>query len=332
MASEWAGAEVIERLVNGGADVHAQFTKDSLQLRLYDEQDYIVDNITAIHMASFRGNFLALETLLAHHGDAISDLEMVSSCDSRGSTPLHWATRTKLFNPNSYERAQNIKATIDLILDMCAGIVNIQDAEGNTALHYASQYFGGNGEVFMSIFETICDKGGDASIRNARGETPLHTVLSSAEETIDHQILSLLLIYGAKINDIDHAGNTPLHIAARRLDNHGVIAFLITQGADTAIRNSKNETPVHLAAFGNVLTSGMAEKVETQNLVLATLISAGGIGLMDLPDANGKTPREICKERRSNWKKDEDRDGLINRRRERNLASATTVNPGCYHK
>ncbi|KAF5710387.1 hypothetical protein FGLOB1_5501 [Fusarium globosum] len=293
MASEWASAKIIERLVNGGADVHARFTKDSLQLRLYDEQDYIVDNVTAIHMASFRGNYPALKTLLAHRGDAISALQMVSSCDSRGSTPLHWATRNNLFNPNPHESAKNMRATIDLILDICATIVNIQDIEGNTALHYASRYFGGNGVVFIPIFETVCDKGGDASIRNNQGETPLHNVLASAEETVDQQILSLPLTYGAKINDIDHAGNTPLHIAARRLDNYGVIAFLITQGADTAIRNSKNETPVHIAAFGDVLTSGMAVKVETQNLVLATLISAGGIGLMDLPDVNGKTPREI---------------------------------------
>uniref|UniRef100_A0A0C4DI61 Uncharacterized protein n=1 Tax=Fusarium oxysporum (strain Fo5176) TaxID=660025 RepID=A0A0C4DI61_FUSOF len=69
MASELAGSKMIERLVSGGADVHAEFTKHSLQLRLYDEQDYIVDNVTAIHMASFRGNFVALETLLDHHGD-----------------------------------------------------------------------------------------------------------------------------------------------------------------------------------------------------------------------------------------------------------------------
>ncbi|KAI1049595.1 hypothetical protein LB505_008073 [Fusarium chuoi] len=324
MASEWASAEIIQRLINGGADVHARFTKDSLQLGLYDEQDHIVDNVTAIHMASFRGNFPALKTLLAHHGDAISALEMMSSCDSRGSTPLHWATRNNLFNPISYERAQNIKATINLILDICAGIINIQDTEGNTALHYASQYFGGNGEVFLPIFETICNRGGDASIHNTRGETPLHNVLASAEETVDQQILSLLLAHGAKINDVDRAGNTALHIAARRLDNHGAIALLITQGADTAIRNSKNETPVHIAASGDVYTSDMAEKVEMQNLVLATLTNAGGIELMDFPDANGKTPREICKERRSDWKKNEDRDRLINRRRERNLGKYHT--------
>ncbi|CVL08572.1 related to ankyrin [Fusarium proliferatum] len=332
MASEWASAKIIERLVNGGADVHARFTKDSLQLRLYDEQDYIVDNVTAIHMASFRGNYPALKTLLAHRGDAISALQMVSSCDSRGSTPLHWATRNNLFNPNPHESAQNIKATIDLILGMCPGIVNIQDIEGNTALHYASRYLEGNGEVFMPIFETICDKGGDASIRNNRGETPLHNVLASAEETVDQQIISLLLAHGAKISDIDYDGNTPLHIAARRLDNHGVIAFLTKQGADTAIRNSKNETPVHIAAAGDVSTSSLAEKVEMQNRVLAILTSAGGVGLLDSPDAKGKTPREICKEQRSNWKKNEDRDCLINRRRERDIASTTPVNPGCYHK
>ncbi|QGI69678.1 hypothetical protein CEK26_002010 [Fusarium fujikuroi] len=298
MASEWASAKIIERLVNGGADVHARFTKDSLQLRLYDEQDYIVDNVTAIHMASFRGNYPTLKTLLAHRGNAISAPQMVSSCDSRGSTPLHWATRNNLFNPNPHESAQNIKATIDLILDLCPGIVNIQDSEGNTALHYASQYFGGNGEVFMPIFDMICDKGGDASIRNNRGETPLHNVLASAEETVNQQIISLLLAHGAKISDSDYGRNTPLHIAARRLDDHGAIAFLIKQGADATIRNSKNETPVHIAASGDVFTPGLADKVKMQNLVFATLTNAGGSDLMESTEINGKTPREICKERR----------------------------------
>jgi ankyrin repeat protein len=89
LASEWAGTEMIEGLIDGGADVHAQFTKDSLQLRLYDEEDYIVHNVMAIHLAAFRGNLIALETLLSHQGDAVSTLEMVSSCDSRGATPLH---------------------------------------------------------------------------------------------------------------------------------------------------------------------------------------------------------------------------------------------------
>ncbi|KAF4952934.1 hypothetical protein FGADI_6367 [Fusarium gaditjirri] len=298
MASEWASAKMIARLVSGSADVHARFTKSSLQLRLYDEQDYIVQNVSAVHMASFHGNFVALETLLAHHGNAVSILEMLSSCDSRGSTALHWATRHNLFNPNSHESVQNIKATIDLILDTCAGLVNIQDVEGNTALHCAARYLCKKG-VFMPIFDTICDKGGDASIRNNRGETPLHNVFALEEEAVDTHILSLLLTNGAKVNDIDHAGNTTLHIAARRLDHHGAITFLIEQGADATIRNSKNETPVHIASSGNAYAPGVAEKVEIQNVVLATLTNAGGIELMDVPNAEGKTPRQICKAQRA---------------------------------
>ncbi|KAM5372414.1 hypothetical protein ACJA88_009163 [Fusarium oxysporum] len=273
MAFEWAGSKMIERLVSGGADVHAEFTKHSLQLRLYDEQDYIIDNVTAIHMASFRGNFVALETLLDQLGDTVIALEMVSSCDSRGSTPLHWAARNNLYNPNLQEIAQNIKTPIHLILDIDPAIVNVQDIEGNTALHYAARYFGENVEVSRPIFQSLCDKGADSSIHNNRGETPLHDIFSSdgTDETIDKQILSLLLAHGAKVNDIDHAGNTPLHITVRRLDYHNIMSFLIERGGDATIGNSANETPVHVAASGDVSTPVLAEKVEIQNGVLTTL-------------------------------------------------------------
>ncbi|KAG5788785.1 hypothetical protein H9Q69_012156 [Fusarium xylarioides] len=325
MASEWAGAEMIERLIGGGADVHAKFTKDSLQLRLYDEQDHIVHNVAAIHMAAFRGNFIALETLLAQHGDTMSAMEMVSSCDSRGATPLHWATRNNLFNPNLHETAQNVKTTIDLILKMDPAMVNVQDVEGNTALHYAASNFGGNGEVFIPVFEALCDKGAGANIRNNQGETPLHVVLASTDGTIDKQVLSLLLTHGAKINDIDHAGNTPLHIAARRLDNHGAIAFLIQQGADATIGNSKNDTPSHIAAAGDAFTPGLADKVEMQDGLLATLTNVGGVGLMDLPNAEGKTRRQICEAQREKWREGE------NRKRAIRLASSELWPYSRYH-
>ncbi|KAF5624783.1 ankyrin [Fusarium tjaetaba] len=324
MASEWAGAEMIERLISGGADVHACFTKDSLQLQIYDEQDYIVHNVTVIHMAAFRGNFIALETLLVHHGDAVSTLEMVSSCDSRGATPLHWATRHNLYNPKLHETAHKVRTTIDLILKKSPTMVNIQDAEGNTALHYAARYFGGNETDFTPTFETLCNEGVDAGIRNKQGKTPLHNMLATADGTINKEIISLLLAHGAKINDIEDAGNTLLHIAARRLDHHNVILFLIEQGADVTIRKLGNDTPIHIAASGHVWIPGLAEKVEIQDGVLATLASAGGDGLMDLTNAEGKTPREICRAQRDKWGEDEDRDRVISNRRGRNLAIAAS--------
>ncbi|KAF4416164.1 ankyrin [Fusarium acutatum] len=251
---------MIERLVRGGADVHARFTKDLLQLRLYDEPGNIVDNVTAIHMASFRG----------------------------------------------------------------PAIVNVQDVEGNTALHYAASYFGGNGEASMPAFETLCGKGADASIQNNRGDTPLHNMLASVDGTIDKQILSLLLAHGAKINDLSRAGNSPLHIAARRLDHHGVIDFLIEQGADTTIGHLRNNTPVHIAGSGDAFTPGLAEKIEIQDGVLATLTKSGGIELMDLPNAEGRTPRQICKAQRDKWRENEEKEHMINKRREQNFAIAAS--------
>ncbi|KAF5250356.1 hypothetical protein FANTH_4456 [Fusarium anthophilum] len=311
MTSEWAGSKMTERLVRGGADVHARFTEYSLVLRLYDEPGHVVDNVNALHMGSFRSNFVALEPLLAHHRNAASALETVSSCDSRGSTPLHWATRNSLFNPGLQERAQNIKTTIDLLLDIDPAMVNIRDIVGNTALHYAAFYFSGNGRVFMPVFETLCGKGADASTRNNQGETPLHKIFAIANGTIDKQILSLLVAHGAKINDIDHAGNTPPHVAVRRLDNHDAIDFLIEEGADATIGNLKNETLVHIAASGYVFTPGLTERVEMQNGVLAILTKAGGIELMDLPNAKGNTPRQICKAHREKWREDEEKKSYL---------------------
>jgi hypothetical protein len=137
--------------------------------------------------------------------------------------------------------------------------------------------------------------------------------------------MSLLLARGAKINDTDHAGHTLLHIAARRLDYHGVIALLIEQDADVTIRNSKNDRPVHIAASGDVLTPGLAEKVDIQNGVLTTLTKARGVELMDLPNAEGKTSSQFYKAQWDKWKEDGDRERIVNVHRERNLTSTA-----CY--
>ncbi|KAF5630065.1 hypothetical protein F52700_7423 [Fusarium sp. NRRL 52700] len=76
-------------------------------------------------------------------------------------------------------------------------------------------------------------------------------MLANADETMDTTILSLVLAHGAKTNDTDHAGNTPLHIAARRLDDLGIIEFLIDQGADVAIAFASGELWPYSRYYGH---------------------------------------------------------------------------------
>lgn len=79
--------------------------------------------------------------------------------------------------------------------------------------------------VFADIFDDVknndieavkkyIQEGGDAEIKNNNGETLLHIACKYTDnEEVTLQIVTLLLNNGAKINQIDSFGNTPLHNA-----------------------------------------------------------------------------------------------------------------------
>jgi ankyrin repeat protein len=52
----------------------------------------------------------------------------------------------------------------------------------------------------------------------------------------------------------DHAGNTPLHLAAER-DFHEITSYLVSAGAEVQARNDQGQTPLHLAAQSDQVKS-----------------------------------------------------------------------------
>lgn len=64
------------------------------------------------------------------------------------------------------------------------------------------------------------------------------------------RIVSLLLSHGARVNDPDIQGYTPLHIAAKRgfVDS---LNELLVHGADINSKNNNNDTPLHMAVRSN---------------------------------------------------------------------------------
>jgi ankyrin repeat protein len=114
-----------------------------------------------------------------------------------------------------------------------------------------------------------------------------------------------MLAHGASPTDTDNAGNTPLQIAAFSLHWTEALSYLLERGADPAQENLKHETALHRAACGSykgrdILTRS-EERIRDQEDMLAVLVKAGGEGLMDRADAEGKTPRQICKNTRDEW-------------------------------
>ncbi|KAG8677768.1 hypothetical protein FPOAC2_03909 [Fusarium poae] len=309
---KWAGPDLIKRLIDCGADVHATVTKWTMNVNL--RSSATISGVNALAIACYHANFNAVKTLIDCRGDGADARSMACFRDSLGGLPLHWLTRNQLPDeleyipePMLHERVQNITSLIELLLDLDSTAVNMQDGDGFTPLHYATKTFGRNSKLYTPIFELLCKRGGDASIRNNKGETPLHTLFGRCmtKVPVDPAAISVLFAHGAKVTDTV-AGNTALHIAAGNHHFADTVSLLLDHDADPAVKNLFQETALHRAASGRSWPSGVVniteERMRLQEDMLARLVKAGGGELMDVPDAHGDTPRQISERRRENWR------------------------------
>jgi len=79
---------------------------------------------------------------------------------------------------------------------------------------------------------------------NQNGETPLH--IATWGRNID--CVKALVEAGADINKQDNEGKTPLHKAIKRERNE-IIEYLLTQNVDLNLKDYTGKTPVHLASI-----------------------------------------------------------------------------------
>ncbi|KAF5655128.1 ankyrin protein [Fusarium sp. NRRL 25303] len=276
LAAQWDSTDLLERLIDGGADVHYKEAVIPRQLKIQSPNELPVKiEITALFLASFRANPSGIKTLVDRRGDGVTIADMICSPDCVGSLPLHWAARNQL--PHSprlmpatilHETAGQITRTIEQLLDFAPTTVNIQDSFGNTALHYATRYFGKNGTMYNSVFELLYSRGADASLRNHKGETPLHTLFKPNKPykdaaPIDPVTISLLLAHGAKTTDVDKTGNSPLHVACSSVKFGGdTISVLLQHGADPGLRNFEQDTPIHRVAGFYCVRDGLSSEAD----------------------------------------------------------------------
>lgn len=303
---KWAGPELIKRLIDCGANVHTTITNWTKFM------GPSASGVNALAVACYHANIKAAKTLIDCRG-VVTAASMVCSRDSLWGLPLHWATQNQLpdnleYIPNSIlrERVQNITSLIELLLNLYPAAINTQDQDGYTALHHATESFGRNSKLYTPVFELLCTRGGDASIRNNKGQTPLHTLFDTCitNVPIDPAAVSVLLAHGARVTDTV-AGNTPLHIAAGNLHFVDAVSCLLDHGADPTAKDLSQATALHRAASGRSWPSEVDKagaRTRLQEDMLTRLIKAGGEELMDLPDVHNETPRQICQRRREEWR------------------------------
>ena len=317
LAISRASPALVKRLINQGADMYVKMACISM------DRSKITRGVTALHIGSQYSNAGGIQVLL-DYARGTGGIGIVQQADGDGHLPLHYAAYgledSVCYMLEEEEIVPHVTATIELLLRADPSTVNAQDKEGDTALHFAVRRHGHYGNRHLAIPQLLCKYGADGSLRGRNGETALHGLgyRVPACDPFDISLIDLLLDHGASVDDTDRDGNTPLHFAARNWLYIEAARHLLSRGANLSAIDQQGNTPLHQAANGSrnafkTLRSGpfLAEPlVEAQSEMMKVLLNGVSVetadALMDQPNADNKTPRQICKERRIKWQEDEE--------------------------
>ena len=169
--------------------------------------------------------------------------------------PRGEATREELrmIRENTYELVQ--------ILVENGAEVNVQDSDGNSALHY-SLYMWHMADYEANADDTILrilENGADVNLQNNKGETPLALALYR----MDRVLVEMFLKYGGKIKNPDGCKDTILHRiisnttrpevrvegfrrSSKRL-GLGRFEYVLEKGVDPNLKNADGVTALEFA-------------------------------------------------------------------------------------
>lgn len=153
-------------------------------------------------------------------------------------------------------------------LQLSTATIDHQDADGKTALSWATT----RGDALT--VQILLEFGADPNVRSPKGQAPLHWATQAVDSVFE--TCQSLLRAGARADDADAWGRTPLLYTAPNGDNTASLALFINAGARIDIRDCHKRTPLGYAA-----KMGRLEHAEY-------LLSCGADP--DIPDSFGVTP------------------------------------------
>ncbi|GBP96779.1 Transient receptor potential channel pyrexia [Eumeta japonica] len=170
--------------------------------------------INAIHLAADLGMARCLKVLLAMPG---ADLNVRNQVGDRKSTALHLAADGGFIE------------CVDLLLERGAD-ASLEDHRGFTALHLAAR-----ASCLRCVELLLCKGKANPNATDVDKRTPLHAAIGKTDSVCD--IIEMLITRGAKVNQRDEYGFTPLHLAALDGLSH-CVETLIVHDADVTARSN----------------------------------------------------------------------------------------------
>ncbi len=233
-ASRLGHIEVVQALINKGADLNAKRTDGVTALMIASDKGYKevvqalldkgadvnakkTDGVTALIIASQNGHQEVVQSLIAKEAD-------VNAKRTDGVTALMIASQ------NGYQEI--VQSLIAKGAD-----VNAKRTDGVTALMVASQ----NGH--QAVVQSLLAKGADLNAEDKDGKT----ALMAASTNRHTEIVQLLLAKGADVNLEDRDGKTALMVACQE-GHHEVVQLLLDKGADVNAKRTDGLTALMIAS------------------------------------------------------------------------------------
>ena len=253
LASSRANADIVQLLIEIGADVHARDENQSTPLHLASSREnadivqLLIENenggdvhardenqSTPVHLASSRGNADIVQLLIKNGAD-------VNARDESQSTPLHRVLSGKRDTISRLMIDHGANATVQVLIENGAD-VNARDQSQSTPLHLASSSWD------VKITRLLIKHGADVNAQNQDQSTPLHIASSLSFSMNMGTTVRVLIENGARVNAYDKNHQTPLHRVSSCWDpNSDCLRLLLENGADVDVEDNKGLTALQIA-------------------------------------------------------------------------------------